>query len=147
MKKIRVCLTFYTSTFIHLLILLVCFIDYNLASLIYFIGALMLMAGKMHVNINEHISKKQTLIQMYYMIIPFVLVFKFIAVMFIWIVTPKTDIIEFPNSPSSIQIPTDDSYSVFRFIARISGVVCSYVWNSENFLKTFIMEILIYFLL
>lgn len=107
----------------------------------------MLMAGKMHVNINEHISKKQTLIQMYYMIIPFVLVFKFIAVMFIWIVTPKTDIIEFPNSPSSIQIPTDDSYSVFRFIARISGVVCSYVWNSENFLKTFIMEILIYFLL
>jgi hypothetical protein len=50
---------------------------------------------------------------MYYMIIPFVLVYKFIAVMFIWIVTPKTDIIEFPNSSSSIQIPTDDSYSVF----------------------------------
>ena len=62
MKKIWVCLTFFSSTFIQFLILLICFIDFNLISLVYFIGSLMLMAGKMYVKIDEHVSKKQSLI-------------------------------------------------------------------------------------
>jgi len=72
-----------------------------------------------------------------------VLFFKVVACGFIWIVTPKIPLDEISNSNSSIVVPADDKYSVFRFIARVSGVACAYEWNAENFLKTYIMEILI----
>ena len=62
---------------------------------------------------------------------------------FIWIVTPKVPLEEIANTNSSIVVGPDDKYSVFRFISRVSGVACAYDWNAENFLKTFIMEILI----
>lgn len=61
--------------------------------------------------------------------------------------TPKISLEDDPHNPSSIIVPPDDKYSVFWFIAWISGVACSYEWNAENFLKTFIMEILILCLL
>jgi len=144
MRKIKVLLSFYASTLIHCLIMIICFIDFNLVSLVYFLGALMLMAGKMRVNLNEHVSNKQTLISAYYTIIPFVLIFKTIACVFIWIGTPKTAEEDLITSPSSIVVSADDPYSVFRFVSRVSGVVCAYVWNSNNFIMTFIMEGLIF---
>lgn len=62
MKKIKVLFSFYASTFLMFLLLIICFIDFNLCSLVYFIGALVLMAGKIRVSIEDHISRKQALL-------------------------------------------------------------------------------------
>jgi len=66
------------------------------------------MAGKMFVKLDGHISKKNTLISIYYQMIPFILFFKLVASAFIWIVTPKETFEDNEGSNSSIAVGEND---------------------------------------
>lgn len=70
---------------------------------------------------------------MFYIVMPFVILFKIISCAFIWIVSIKVPENELETSESCIIVPSDDKIAMFRFVARISGVACAYVWNSSNF--------------
>ena len=106
-------------------------------------GAICLMWGKMRINLEEHQSSKQTFIQFFFVVIPFMLIMKAVGCIFIWTVSIKVPEEDLSTSESCIIIPPDDEYATSRSLFRVFGVVCAYNWNANTFILTYLTDFLI----
>ena len=142
--RTSICARFSGQIILLVIIMLCCFIDFNLCSGIYFCGAIFLLGERMSISVKSVSRHQNRLTGMFFLVLPANILYKMFSCIFIWYISAKHSAQKntfVPKTHSEIVIPEDDEISVFRFIARVTGVVCAYEWNSTTFAQTFASEI------
>ena len=111
--------------------------DFNFISLMYFLGALLLFSERMSLSIKGENQRQQSLIVMFMLSVPLVIIYKATAIIFIYANLSKFKAVEEVRE----FIEQDVLFETFTSIAYYTGVACAKDINGLNFFMTIMPEI------